>query len=357
MQYSFLTDQTISEFLILFLNLYSYSRIFFKAKVRSDAIAVVPLVALITSVLSIFAWGFTLIEGILLVISFFDVIWNFRAFLRLQDHLVVDHYSSLFKIASLINILIVLTAGFFIFIHRPVNVSTEKNKVEKKEYNYSGSFTDSFTLIQGKLAFPSATVTCYEPSDYYSNRKITLFFIPEKNTSVRIYEPYLIKLAQKGYTVYAGEFFSKDRTYFNKFLDFRYLRTFAFYTEKFLHTDTFEQLIRKNLYTLSEEYIMLTELASEIRTSGDFIFIGDKTEAECFTLTKNFSNKFTLGINLSKTDGYTTPGFGPVEQSDPLTASFLGLKRDRSLYMSAHLANKTDEQIKKYLSEKSGDIK
>lgn len=357
MRYSFLTDQTVSEFLILFLNLYSYSRVFFKAKVRSDAIAVIPLISLIVSILNIFAWGLTVTEGILLFISFFDVIWNFRALLRLKEKLVVDHYSFLFKFASLFNIIIVLAAGIFIYINRPVKVSLESNKVQKKEYNYSGSFSEGFTLNEEKICVPSATLTCYDPSDFYSNRRITLFFIPEKNTSVRIYEPYLIKLAQKGYTVYAGEFFSSDRKYFNKFLDFRYLRTFAFYTDNLLNKQKFDSIIKKNMYFLSEEYITLYKLASGIRTDGDSIFIGDTTEASCFDLIKNTGTQIALGIDLSKTNGYTTPGFGPVEQSDPVTASFLGLKRDHSLYMSAHLANKTDEQIKKYLSEKSGDIK
>src|SRR5574344_1342521 len=87
-----MTDQTISELLVLFLLAIACARIFFHTQVKSDTLSVLPLVAFCVSILAIVAWGLSLIELVNLILSFFITLWNIRALLRLNAQLVIDHY-------------------------------------------------------------------------------------------------------------------------------------------------------------------------------------------------------------------------------------------------------------------------
>ncbi len=342
-------DQTISELLILFIILYSFLRIFFKTKIKSDSIAILPVISLIFSILSIIAWGVTETELIVFVLAFFNVVWNFRAIIRLNARLIVDQYSILFILISLLNIVLAVTAAVFIYINRPVRCEPKKYTISVSEFYYKGSFEKGFVEYQKGFGLPTAKIRRYSPEEYYADQRVTLFFIPEKSTSIRTYEPYLIKLSQCGYTVYAAEFYSPDRTYAGKIKDFSLLRRFVLHIKQLSSPQEYEELLKSKKFLLAEEYTALASLAGSISVKGDFIFIGDKTQANGFAIQQTGLNTPSLTIDLSKTAGYTSAGFGPVEQTDPLTGRFLGLKRDHSLYMSAHLAKETEALVKDYI--------
>lgn len=342
-------DQTISELLILFIILYSFLRIFFKTKIKADSIAILPVVSLIFSLLSILAWGVTETELIVFFLAFFNVVWNFRAIIRLRARLIVDQYSVLFVLASLINIVLVIGAGIFIFLYRPVRCEPKKYNVSATEYYYKGSFDKGFTQYQKGLGFPAAKIKRYTPEEYYADQRVTLFFIPEKSASIRTYEPYLVKLSQCGYTVYTAEFYSPDRIYAGKGKDFYLFRSFIFHLMQEHKEQEYDSLLKSKKYFAAEEYKALTSIAGTISVKGDFIFIGDKTEAYSFDVPQPEANAPSLVIDLSKSEGYTTPGYGPIEQSDPVTGLFNGLKRDHSMYMSAHLAKETEALVKDYI--------
>lgn len=342
-------DQTISELLILFIILYSLLRIFFKTKFKADSIAILPVVALTFSILSILAWGITQIELVIFILAFFNTIWNFRAIIRLKARLIVDQYSILFILVSLLNIVLTLGMAVIIFVNRPVRCEPKKYGVSMSEYYYKGSFEKGFTQYQKGFGYPAVKIRCYNPEEYYADQRVTLFFIPEKSTSIRTYEPYLIKLSQCGYTVYAAEFFSPDRTYSGKIKDISLLRSFVLHLKQLSSAEEYETLFKTKKFYLAEEYTTLASLAGTISVKGDFIFIGDKIQAKGFDIPQTGINAPSLTIDLSKMNGYTSAGFGPVEQTDPLTGRFLGLKRDHSMYMSAHLAKETEALVKDYI--------
>lgn len=344
-------DQTISELLILFLITYSFLRIFFKTRVKADSVAILPVVSLIFSVLSILAWGISETELIVFILAFFNVVWNFRAIIRLNARLIVDQYSILFVLISILNIILALGAAVFIFIYRPVNCEPKKYNVGTTEYLYSGSFEKGFVPYTKGRGFPSVKIKRYTPEEYYADQRVTLFFIPEKSTSIKNYEPYLIKLSQTGYTVYAGEFYCSNREYLGKIQDFSLLRTFILHVKQLTSPAEYNSLLSTKKTFLAEEYAALAQLAKAISVKGEFIFIGDATEASCFTMPQSDSTAPSLTIDISKTEGYTTPGFGPVEQTDPFTGFYFGLKRDSSLYMSTHLAKQTEALIKAYINK------
>ena len=50
-------------------------------------------------------------------------------------------------------------------------------------------------------------------------------------------------------------------------------------------------------------------------------------------------------FDLSTISSYTTPGYGPVESTDPVLAKILGYPRDGSFYMSSHIAGLLEKYI------------
>ena len=126
-----MTDQTISELLVLFLLAFSCARIFFHFQVRSDTLSILPLVSLIISVLNFFAWGISAVDLVVFLLAFFITIWNIRALLRLNAQLVIDHFGPLFTIVSIVNLVLVIAVGIIIFKYRPVPVNKQKEAVSE----------------------------------------------------------------------------------------------------------------------------------------------------------------------------------------------------------------------------------
>lgn len=353
-----MNDQTISELLILLLLAISCSRIFFQRQVRSDVLSIIPVLALIISVLNFLAWGISLSSLVVFTLSFFVLIWNIRAILRLNAQLVIDHYGPLFVIISIINLGLVLFAGIFIFIHRPVKINEKKLNVSHTITSYSGSFATGFTEISKPFKKQNALVWKYElktttgtttaanpnaASKPVEPRKIILF-MPDKCSSILDYEPFLVRLAHDGYIVYTADFHCKDLSWFNSFLDSSYTRQFTFLAKRTLKKNEFTAFAKTLTQKLAEEFSTLAQLVP-LHDEDIVLMVGDQNALDALPLAQTKTHFIDGTFNLATVEGYTTAGYGPIEQTDPFLAHFLGYERDSSLYMSAHLATSVEQAI------------
>lgn len=348
-----MTDQTTSELIILFMLIISNARIFQKNQVKSDAVSIIPLIAFILSLFSILAWGISLEEIVVLCLAFFAFIWNIRALLRLKEHLVIDHYSGLFISISIINLLLSLAAAVFIFIYRPVKLNPKKFSVTETVFSYKGNFTDGFEEDQNLFSMPNLKLHKFQ-NQQNNEQKPVVIFIPEKCSDTAGYRPFLFHLSQMGYTVYAGDFFNAGQDYFSGIQDFSLLRKFVFIKTKITSPEEYSEIITSKNNFLEDEYRALFNLVMQQEKSDcGIIFIGDETEAVAAEKVCNADSRIYGIVDISKVSGYSTPGWGPVEQTAPLIAKYLGFSRDKSLYMSAHLAHAADSSMNKFTEQKT----
>ena len=348
-----MTNQTLSELLILFLCALSSARVFFIEDTRRDPISVVPLIAFILSLLSIAAFGLSFAELLVSAMALNVFIWNFRALLRLKAQLVIDHYNVLFIIVSILNLILTLLLGIYIVLNCPVKVDFNKKfSVKESTYSYYGNFSSGFKRIDKIFQLNSATVKKYEKkaaaiSESDRGWGKCIIFVPNEKTSIRTYEPLFAKLAYDGYTVYAAEFNSPDYTFFGDYRDFRLWRRF------FCRKDKISK--QTSLKNTSLTYNALSSILKEGMglKKDSFVFAVADTGYKDSNLTLNsISPDLIFGsFDLTSISDYKSPGWGPVEQSDIIRAKKLGLKRDSSLYTASHLAAAVEQQVE--LTEKA----
>ena len=344
-----MTDQTLSELLVLFLSGFACSRIFFQRQVRSDSISVVPAVALVIALLNFFAWGVNLTEILVFLLAFFVFLWNIRALLRLNAQLVIDHYGPWFTGISLLNLLLSIAAIVIVFINRPVTVSTKKAQIIETQTSYSGSFREGFTKVDRPFIKASARLYTYTPQQATANSSDdAILFIANKCATVAQYRPFLVKLAHDGHTVYAADFYSKDNSWFKNCFDGPLFRRFTFCWTRIRKPDEYKTIVAGKDYQIALEYRALNEMVCPSE-SGVIFLVGDELTSKPLHLAQQLIPHIADDtFNLATVEGYTTPTYGPLEQTDPLFAKTFGFGRDVSQYMSAHLALALEKEIARY---------
>ncbi len=337
-----MTQQTAGELFILALLTIVCARIFFLRKVKADVIATVPVLALILSVLNILAWGLSITEVAIFLLSLFVTIWNIRAMLRLASKLVIDHYSGLFIFISAVNLIITLALAVAIILFSPTHASLKKFSVTRTDSVYSGSFSEGFAERENPFANAGAKVSVFE-GENATNKKV--LFVPSKCASTDSYQPMLVKLAHDGYTVYAAEFYADDLLWFEggwKNLSMT-RRTM------FIHTRLYgnDQSVFLRTEDFAKEYVALLEIAHP--SAEDFvILLADDDRAYAMNYcARSFPSLVDRVFDIATISDYETRGFGPVEQTAPLFARMkFDKEKDPTLFMSSHLATVFELSVK-----------
>lgn len=348
-------NRFFSELLILLLLLIATSRFFYIKKVKTDPLCLLPLISFLISILNIFAYGISLFEMILFILSFTVTIWNIRALLRFSANMVIDHYGFWFIFISTINLLITIAVTVFIIHYRPVYVDKAKFNLQETSESLSGNletgFYESENIFAKKTAFfhtytkkvletpvESSEIVNQFVKDQVREPKNIILFLPSLASTTDTYLPFFAKLAFDGYTVYTADFYTSDATFFNDYRDLKILRTTNAENLKIRDPKNYIKMTSSNVIYYNRAYEALINYA-DIQ-EGDFVFVvgdGDCPEALKNMITYH-SDKIQGYFDLSETEGYTTPGFGPIEQTNPFNANYLGQKRDKTLYMSSHIA-------------------
>ena len=341
-----MANHFISELLVLFLLLLSSSRFLFIKEVQSDALAIVPLVAFLVSVLNILAWGLTAFDFLISALALFVAIWNVRALLRFLSHLVIDHYGFSFVLISIVNMVLVIACLVLAVYFRPALVSLKKYGVTLSSTSYHGNFKEGFNSDDNPLKVNTAQVWKYEKTDKEESveKNKVILFIPSKLSAPEVYEAVCAKLAKDGFLVYVGEFNTPEQKYFGNSMDFRSFRRFGFNYVFFKRgEEEYKKILKDNRSLLIDECNSLIKL-SGVREEDFVFFVTEKDDAEIFIEVQEANRNLLDGCyEFAETSAYNTKGFGPIENTEPLTARFMGVERDGSLYMSSHMASELEK--------------
>ena len=337
-------QQTIGEMTILFILLLSSARVFFIHSERKDPLSVGPVTALACSVLSIFAWGVWVQELLVLALSLWVFIWNFHAFMRLNDNLIIDHYSPPFIFISMINCLLVAVALLFVFFFRPVHTNLKKAGVEKQVSRLCGNLKAGFTESDEMFAKRSMDFAVYKAAGEGEKKtKGTIVFLPSECATVSLYEPFLVKLARDGYTVYSADFYSDDTKPEDSIFYRRETRRFTFVRSRLKDSEAYKSWCEEKKQPL---FLAMFEAMKKLVPSDEkLIVVGDGLPKDVYLTLLWKDDLYDRCFDIASINDYKTPGWGPVEQTDPLLASMLGFSRDGALYTSNRMASVLEQMI------------
>ena len=331
----------LGELLIVFLLIVSSGRIFFLKYERIDTLAALAPAAFIISILQILAWNADIISVSLFVLSALAVITNIHALSRSAARLYVDHYSPVFIIFSVIVLLASVSGAVVIFRFAPVNVKPSDFGVSEKKLRMAGTFESGF-IPAASFERSSADVYVYARTDGAAKNK-TVILGCDKRGDAANYRPYMILLAKEGYTVITCDFYAEDGRWFTSPADWKYFRRFAMLIEFISQKTAFMK--QKEFYTfgMMREFRAMETIAEKLFPgNGKYFLVSDVMgDTAAKELRKQNPRTISGMISLDSVMEYKTPGFGCVEQTDPLTAWYFGCSRDAKLFIPRYLVLQT----------------
>ncbi|MCR4822892.1 MAG: hypothetical protein K5873_08500 [Treponema sp.] len=360
-------DNFISQILVLILLFFSSARVFSLKHSRVDCFAAFASLALISTLFIFVCFDFSLVNFSLFLLALLVFFINFRAILRLNAQLIVDSYSPIFIVFSIISLILTLGLAFVIILFRPVKYTEKDFNAIKERYTLSGNISNlhiresylSGERFSGNLFIYRPVILDNITEELYSKNP-TLIFTPGIRANVQNYEPYLMLLAGKGYKVMAADLYTSDTKVLSKnsdsFFGQTLLDTKFFRRAAALHLDSknpkdFEKLILENQSLASRKYSALTKLGLEI--FGDdtrFFYLVDGVDFDSiYSVIDEFNTEPYANaqgfFSMNRIDEYKTPGFGFIEQTDVILAHQKGIPREDKFFIPRYVANKTIEAI------------
>ena len=360
-------DCFLAQMLVLILILACCARIFFIKDARVDSFAAFSPIALAISLFIFFCFDFTPLNLFVFALALIVFFTNFRSVLRLASSLVVDNYSAVFVIFTIIELILTLLLAALIILHRPVRYS-EKDFSVIKEYHELTGTTESLRVRDSfwKGEPFSGILLVYKPvihdeitAEIYRDHPVILFSASIR-ANVQNYEPYLMLLAQKGYTVVAGDFYTKDMPMLSDYSEKPFLRAclesrffrrfFALQLERF-DSERFLELLKKEQSYATKKYSALTKITLELFGDETHVFyvvdgvdfdsiyaVVDEFNTEPYANAKGF-------FSMNRVDEYKTSGYGFIEQTDVLLARRQGIEREDKFFIARLVANRTIKAI------------
>ncbi|WP_296706349.1 hypothetical protein [Treponema sp. UBA7570] len=270
----------------------------------------------------------------------------------------------------------IVFSAVFLILNRPVKIEPKNFNSKKTVYRLSGSISHGFEqLLPGDFFYSSTgTLKIYEPLTISSEKtelkkifsentetttlelpaptqeltqkkqKPIIVFCGSETAETQDYEPYLLFLSKKGFTVLAADFYSHDCLYLPGILNSRIFRKFMFLNDKnnFQKTETIAAKLNH-----TNSYKALAKLAQKLY-GKDFplFFVFDSLDFKSICqITENAGVQTAGFFSLNTIQEYKTSKFGFIEQTNIPLAKKYGLSRDSSLFIPRYLANKTAEQI------------
>ena len=343
-----MTYELLSELFILALIGLSCARIFFMQAARQDFLAVVPLVTFILSILHLLSFGLSVFGILILGLSLLVTLWNANALSRLRHRLVVDHYGVFFSLSSIINLILAVVLAVFIIILRPGKIDTKKYGVTITSKVYAGTveggFHDYTSPSQKRTLFLKKYISTDVTSNPFNESRV-IVFVPGELSSTDLYEPFFVKLARDGYTVYSADFYSDDVPWFGNFWDNQPFRRFALLFCKEKKPEIYAEAIKHKSENYVKSVLALIKMVEPSKSDRVFV-VGDGENQSVYTEIRGAEKSVVRGtFDIGTISSYSTPGYGPVESTDPFLAKYLGFKRDGSFYMSSHVAGILEKSI------------
>lgn len=339
------------ELLVFVLLFITNLRVFFVHHVRRDPLVVLAPFTFIVAIFQILAWGIDLFTSLGLLIALFVLLSNFHAIFRYMERLYVDHYSALMKVWAVFTILISAVALAATIYFAPVESSKRTLKVSVSPSYYKGSFRSGFEKA-GPFDSKALTLWEFRPDTSEADglpqtQDIIVLLTPDKRGDTVNYVPYLEQLALRGITVSSADFFADDARWLHSFADRKILRRIVMVLQSLINRQSFEAQREYYSYNISQEYEVLIPLLRE-RYGADkkVLLITDfMADIAADDFAKKNPELIAGVLKLRDIEGYKTSGYGCIEQTDPLLAAALGLRRDKTLATPKLLASKTVEAL------------
>ena len=339
------------ELLILFLLLLTNLRVFFVNHTRRDSLTALAPLCFCLAVLQLLAWGVDVFTIFSLIVSLFVFLSNFHAIFRYSEHLYVDSYSTLMKVWAVFTSIITAVAIVSTVLFSPIELQNERIGVQEKLFRYKGSFRTGFepahifNSADGFLyEFSKAPALGQEPEE----ADALVLFIPDKRGDTQMYKPYLQLLAKENYTVCSANFFADDLRWLHSFSDRKNCRRFASVFQSLQNNQKYMSQKEFYTYNISLECNALLQLINENYGSDKKFFMISDVMGN--TAVKDFAETHPDRVEgiffIDSIAEYKTPGYGMIEQTDPLLAFTLGFRRDSKLTTPTIIVEKTKEMIK-----------
>ena len=332
------------ELLVFVLLFITNLRVFFVQHVRRDQLVVLAPFTFIVAIFQILAWGIDAFTTLGLLIALFVLLSNFHAIFRYIEQLYVDHYSALMKVWAVFTIMISAVALAATIYFAPVESSSRSRKFSVKQTYYKGSFRSGFDEAG---PFNSKSLTVWEFESEEKKHNFVVLLSPDKRGDTVNYVPYLEQLALRGVTAYSADFFADDGQWLHSYGDKKTLRRLVMVIQSVLNCQRFEAQREYYSYNVSQEYEVLIPLLRERLGADTKILL--VTDFMADIAAEDFAKKAPEAVagvfKLSDIEEYKTSGYGCIEQTDPLLAMVLGLRRDKSLSMPNLMASKTVEVL------------
>lgn len=319
------------EILIFTLLFLTNFRVFFVNHVRRDPLVCLASFTFFISILQIFNWGAEIFNLTGLLLSILVLLSNFHAMFRYSERLYVDHYSSLMKVWATITCLLSAAALCITVFFAPSEIKDIDQDVHETQIRLKGSFKSGFEPAS-PFSISTATITEYSMFPNLNYRQDVILFVPDKRADTLYYKPYLQLLAKQGHTVCSADFYSKDCRWLHTFEDSKFFRRFSMVIRSVANNQWFMAQREYYTYNISLE---LEALFNQVQARyGDqcrFFLISDVMgNTACEDFAKKYPQKITGYFSIDSIPEYKTPGYGFIEQTDPLLALTLNVPKDKN---------------------------
>lgn len=339
-------DNFLSQLLIISLLFFSCIRIFTVKTAKIDSFVVFAPLALLISILNIFTFGLSLINLTVLALALLIFFTNVRSLFRISAKLVVDTYSPLFLIFTFFELALLIAAGIFIFLFRPVKVNADKFDSTKQTLRYTGNCSTGFSqILPGTFNLKTtAWINLYKVKQNENStgqvKPVILINVGPKAAAVD-YEPFIYFLSQKGYDVLAGEFYSNDAALAPAFWNLKILR-------KFYSLNINKDAAQNEKQIKIQTGKALSDIAVSLYGKDrKFFIVSDGMDFDSVYEVSACTDGQTLGFfSLNSISEYKSSPLGFVEQTNILLAKSLKLSRDKTFFIPRYAAGKCMEQLR-----------
>lgn len=229
-----LSDEFLGQAAVLLLLLPVLFRPFFKKHAYADSTVTLSPLSVVLALLLIAVYGLSYVLAAITVIALSVLLINIRALQRFNSRLYVDRYSMAFRIAAVIESIVVLFALAALFVLRPEPAPTEPQRTL-----YTGSFSRGFVPKREFFRRTSLITSVYEPRSNNAadgnntaagtagsapKKKRIAVFVPDIKNVSGDSALRLSAASMQGITVFTGDFYepsllknTPNKMLFNRF--------------------------------------------------------------------------------------------------------------------------------------------
>ncbi len=335
-----MTDNIVTQLLILFLLFAVNCRIFFLQRSRRDTFVILAPVSLILSFLMILTWGLTFLTTLVLLISILTCITNINSLYRLFSRLMTDYYTTIMCVSSCFNLLLIVFATIFILFFRTVPLPMEEILIKEETQLLYGSYAKGLSERTSIFDSYDVKVSRFFPENTETENLPKIIFVTDPRQSTDYLKSIAIQTASLGYEVIIGD-------YNTSILNFAKNKIKGIFFPENMEADKIS-----HIRTSVAQYNALIRFLN-LSDEQNIILAGDGFCKEALNVVyKIFPNKIDgwFGINgkSSNEQNYSVndwhDGFGDLGQREPclkwiLERTDLLNKRDITLFDSVLIAN------------------